>query len=99
MKRLLITMISILTLSANAGATSNERERALAFAQGDYKEIGITAVPTDILRSLTKRYKGFLLDEAWISEEDGFRLSLSNERKHITSFYKSTGEFIKDEVK
>lgn len=99
MKRLLFTMTCILMLTANAGVRTDERENTLILAQGDYKKIGITAVPTDILKALTQRYKGYLLDGAWVSEEDGFRLSLSNERKHITSFYKSTGEFIKDDVK
>ncbi|WP_294823726.1 hypothetical protein [uncultured Flavobacterium sp.] len=97
MRRFVITITFILALSADAGVRSHEI--MVNAPCSDFRKIDITAVPAGILKSVTHRYEGYSLSEAWICEEDGFKLALLKDRKHILSFYKSTGEFIKDEVK
>lgn len=99
MKRYL-TMIFILALLANAGAVPIAAPVNWITKQQDvYRKIEVTDVYTNVLKNISDNYNGYSVSEAWISEENGYKLELVKKERSLMVYYKSTGEFIKEEVK
>ncbi len=98
MKGLLITLF-VAAFSGNA-AGKIPRQEAQAIPDG-YKRIEIMAVAADVLKAVSDKYSLYSLSEAYLSDEDRneYRLVLIYGKKKLVVHYKSTGEFIKEEVK
>ena len=100
MKNLFLAATLILALSANATnfkATGNDITIALD-QQKEYKKIETSQVPADVLKQASSKYSGFALTEAHVSEDGEYKLVLAKDGKSVKAYFKSTGEFIKEEA-
>ena len=64
----------------------------------EYSKLASTQVPADILKTASSRYSGYALNEAYVSEDKEYKLVLSKSGKLLKAYFKSTGEFIKEEA-
>lgn len=98
-KNLLLAVLFSLTLSvgattcvpcySNVFEINQEQEK-------EYKKIGVSQVPADVLKSISAKYAGYSLTEAFVSEDAEYKVVLSKERNKVTAFYKATGKFVKE---
>lgn len=100
MKTIFLTTAILLSLSANAvtAVASNQVVISL-YQEKEYKKVETNQVPADILKQASSRYSGYALTEAYASENGEYKLILSKDAKTVKAYYKSTGEFIKEEAK
>jgi hypothetical protein len=100
MKNLFLATALVLSLSANADSTIGKSDiTVLEYQEKEYKKVETTQVPADILKNASTRYSGYALNEAFASEDGEYRLILTKDGKIVKAYYKSTGEFIKEEAK
>lgn len=99
MKNVFLTTAFILSLSANAAlSVVNIPVAIIKVQEKEYKKVETNQVPADILKQASSRYSGYALNEAYSSEDGEYKLVLSKDGKTIKAYYKSTGEFIKEEA-
>ena len=100
MKTIFLTAAILLSLSANAITVVAGNEVVISICQEkDYKKVETNQVPADILKQASSRYSGYALTEAYASEDGEYKLVLSKDGKTVKAYFKSTGEFIKEEAK
>ena len=100
MKNLLLTTAFLLGLSVAAKTTISTNVAILSvYQEKEYKKVENTQVPADILKQVNTRYSGYALLETYIAADSEYKLVLNKDGKTVTAYYKSTGEFIKEEAK
>lgn len=109
MKKLFLSAALMLALAANAQtektATSNPAEPVTAEATAvteqskEYKAIEQSEIKAEVLSPAVKKYQGYALVEALMATDGSeYKLVLRKDDKDIAVFYKSNGEFIKEET-
>lgn len=99
MKNLFLTAAIVLSLSVNAAVFVKGEVMVVVHQEKEYKKVETTQVPADILKNASTRYSGFALDEAYVAGDGEYKLVLSKDGKLVKAYFKSTGEFIKEEAK
>ncbi|RYJ45409.1 hypothetical protein [Flavobacterium beibuense] len=96
-KNLLLAVLFSLTLSVGATTCVPCYSNVFEINQEkEYKKIGVSQVPADVLKSISAKYAGYSLTEAFVSEDAEYKVVLSKEGNKVTAFYKATGEFVKE---
>ena len=96
-KNLLLAVLFSLTLSVGATTCVPGYSNVFVINQEkEYKKINVSQVPTDILKSISAKYAGYSLTEAFVSEDAEYKVVLSKDGSKVTAFYKATGEFVKE---
>jgi hypothetical protein len=100
MKKFFLTaaLVSCLWVSG-ASVIDGSDKVASVFQEKEYKKVETNEVPANILKNASTRYSGYALNEAYVSEDGEYKLVVSKDRKTVKAYYKSTGEFIKEEAK
>ena len=85
------------TAATQQTATS---QPATATAQtDDYNKIQQAEIAPAVLKEAVSKYKDYALVEALIAEDGStYKLVLTKDGKDVAAFYKTTGEFIKEET-
>ena len=84
----------------DASATAQPAAAATASAdQGDYSKIQQSQIAPAVLKTAVAKYKDYALVEALIAEDGtNYKLVLTKDGKDVAAYYKSNGEFIKEET-
>ena len=65
----------------------------------EYKKIAQAEIAPDVLKPAVAKYKGYALVEALMATDGSeYKLVLTKDGKDIAAFFKSNGEFIKEET-
>lgn len=97
MKKIFLSAALVLALSVTASVLHVHNDIMVKVEQEkQYKKIDVSQVPWDVLNAVSKKYIEYSIDEAQISEDGEYKLTLSNNEKKVTAHYKATGEFIKE---
>jgi len=90
------------TTQPAATATTATTQPATATAQadqGDYNKIQQSQIAPAVLKTAVAKYKDYSLVEALIAEDgSNYKLVLTKDGKDVAAYYKSNGEFIKEET-
>jgi len=109
MKNLFLAAALVLGLAANAQTeTTTTQPQApvttqvtpVAAEQGkDYTKVQQSEIAPEVLKEAVGKYKGYQLVEA-LKATDGsdYKLVLTKDGKDVAAYFKSTGEFIKEEA-
>ena len=97
-KNLFCIMILTLSFSVNVNAINL---RGFNFdivlnQEKEYRKIETSQLPADVLKSISAKYSGFAVEEAYMSDDSEYKLILSKGEKRITVIYKASGEFVKE---
>ncbi|WP_417350653.1 hypothetical protein [Flavobacterium alkalisoli] len=96
-KNLLLAILFSLTLSVGATTYGSTVLPVIEGKQEkEYRKIDVSQVPADVLKSISAKYAGYSLTEAFISEDAEYKVALLKEGNKVTAFYKATGEFVKE---
>ena len=95
MHKVFLTIGLIMMLSANVKMAGSERVITQSVILSGYQKIENTQVPVEVLKSVSSKYKGYVLSESYLSGNGMFKLTLIKKRKTVYAYFKSTGEFIK----
>ena len=87
MRNMLLTIILISTLCANAASAD--------IVTQVYQKIDNTQVPADVLRNASSKYSGYVLSKAYLCGNGTLKLVMSKSGKTVDAFFKNTGQFIK----
>ncbi|KGO90917.1 hypothetical protein [Flavobacterium subsaxonicum] len=98
MKNLFLTAALVLALGANAASvTLNTTSFTFQVNQEkEYKKVDASAVPAAILKEISTKYSGYAITDAYASEDGEYKLVVAKDKKTVTVFYTSTGEFVKE---
>jgi len=67
--------------------------------KGDYSKIQQSQIAPAVLKTAVAKYKDYALVEALIAEDgSNYKLVLTKDGKDVAAYYKSNGEFIKEET-
>jgi hypothetical protein len=94
-----LTITLIVMLYANTADANLLSAKNYELHCSGYQRIENTQVPADVLRNVSSKYNGYVLNEAFSSGKGIFKLTLNKAGKTVVAYYKSTGEFIKLEAK
>ena len=95
MQKVFLTIGLIMMLSANVKMAGSERVITQSVILSDYQKIDNTQVPVEVLKSVSSKYKGYVLSESYLSGNGMFKLKLIKKRKTVYAYFKSTVEFMK----
>lgn len=103
MKNLFLSAALVLGLAANAQteiANASATDTTVSANQEkEYKKIEQSQIAPDVLKQAVTKYQDYSLVEALVSEDGTeYKLVLTKDSKNVTAFYKSNGEFIKEET-
>ena len=106
MKNLFLSAALILGLAAsaqteiaNATATVATDTTVSANQEKEYKKVEQSQIAPDVLKQAVTKYQNYSLVEALVAEDGTeYKLVLTKDGKNLTAFYKSNGEFIKEET-
>jgi len=98
MKNLFLTAALVLALGANASAITLNTLSVISEVnqEKEYKKVDATAVPAAILKEISTKYSGYAITDAYASEDGEYKLVVAKDKKTVTVFYTSTGEFVKE---
>ncbi|KGO87053.1 hypothetical protein Q765_07525 [Flavobacterium rivuli WB 3.3-2 = DSM 21788] len=89
--------VTATTTQTNATATA--QPVAATADQGDYNKIEQSQIAPAVLKTAVAKYKDYALVEALIAEDgSNYKLVLTKDGKDVAAYYKSNGEFIKEET-
>ena len=102
MKNLFLTAALVLTIIANAGTittTTVTNDVTYSYQEKEYKKITQAEIAQEVLNKAVEKYQGYALVEAFVaSDGTDYKLVLTKNDKDVAVFYKSNGEFIKEEA-
>ena len=97
--------VTTTTTQAQPDATATAQPAAAATTttaaadQGDYNKIQQSQIAPAVLKTAVAKYKDYALVEALIAEDgSNYKLVLTKDGKDVAAYYKSNGEFIKEET-
>lgn len=92
----LLLLFGVSTTNVIANTSLDVNEVVLQGQEKEYAKIDTSDVPVDVLRSISAKYSGYSLDEAYLSDDVEYKVVLTKEKTKITAIYKATGEFVKE---
>lgn len=106
MKNLFLSAALVLGLAANAQteianatATVATDTTVSANQEKEYKKVEQSQIAPDVLKQAVAKYQNYSLVEALVAQDGTeYKLVLTKDGKNLTAFYKSNGEFIKEET-
>ncbi|MHA3787403.1 hypothetical protein ACX0HA_04270 [Flavobacterium hauense] len=99
MKIQLLSLFLLAGLSADAVVSIDNNMVIISLQEKQYKKVEVSQVPAEILKQASVKYSGYALNEVFVYENLEYKLVLSKNNKAVNAYYKSTGEFIKEEAK
>lgn len=99
MKNFLFSIIVIVSILLSDSVAMNKIEVFSLLQQVPLKKIEANQIPSQVLKQASIRYSGFSLNEVFVSENNEYKLVLKKNDKVINAYYKSTGDFIREEAK
>lgn len=99
--RILLLFATLVRMStANAEDYRIERNGTIITVnqEKEYKKVGISEVPAQLLKQVSSKYAGYTLTEAHASDDGDFKIVLVKGNNRIKAYYKATGVFIKEEA-
>jgi len=87
MKKMLLIIMLATVVNVNAASIDS-------VTQG-YQKIDNTQVPVNVLKNVSSRYSGYVLNKSYSSGNGILKLVLSRSGKTVSAFYRTTGQFIK----
>jgi len=86
------------TPQTQPAATATDATATASTDEG-FKKIAQSEIAIDVLRPAVKKYEGFSLVEAMVAEDGSqYKLVLTKDGKDVAAYFKSNGEFIKEET-
>lgn len=101
MKNLFLTAALALTLSAGATTlnTINNTNISVQEQEKEYKKVDQGAITQEVLKSAVAKYQGYELVNAYMAADGSdYKFELTKDGKEVTAYFKSNGEFIKEET-
>jgi len=87
------------TTQPDAAAAAQPATATAAAGQEDYSKIQQSQIAPAVLKTAVAKYKDYALVEALIAEDgSNYKLVLTKDGKDVAAYYKSNGEFIKEET-
>ena len=91
--------VTATTTQATAQPAAATTSATAAADQGDYNKIQQSQIAPAVLKTAVAKYKDYSLVEALIAEDgSNYKLVLTKDGKDVAAYYKSNGEFIKEET-
>lgn len=101
MKNLFLSAALVFAIAANA-ATLNTIETnttVSVYQEKEYKKITQDEIVQPVLKSAVEKYKDYALLEAFVAADGtDYKLVLTKDNKDVAVYYKSNGEFLKEEA-
>lgn len=104
MKNLFLTAAMLFAFAVNAQTETTTTTAApattqAANTQSDYQTIKQSDIAPEVLKNAVAKYKDYALVEALVANDKSkYKLVLTKDGKDVAVYYKSTGEFIKEET-
>lgn len=100
MRNVFLVGALVFILSANASNNTVIIDKVVSTLEQEkeFKKVETIQVPVEVLKQVSTKYSGYALKEAYSSEDGEFKLVLAKENKTVKTYYKRTGEFIKEEA-
>jgi hypothetical protein len=101
MKKVVLCAALVLALGVQALAKHHVAEIQYTAAQEKvYKKIETTAVPASILKEISEKYPGYVVNESYAAEDaSGYKIVVKKESDIENIYYNAAGEFVKEEKK
>ncbi|PZQ87279.1 MAG: hypothetical protein DI548_06075 [Flavobacterium johnsoniae] len=96
MKKILVLAALILSFGVNAAASDKAINEISVTQEKQYKPIEPSAIPADVLKTISSKYGGYTIKEAHVASDGEYKLVLSKDDKTVTAYFTATGEFIKE---
>lgn len=96
MKKILILAALVLGFGINATASEKTITEISVTQEKQYKPIEPSAIPADVLKTISSKYGGYTIKEAHVADDGEYKLILSKDDKTVTAYFTSKGEFIKE---
>jgi len=95
MKKLLIAMALVASLSATAGISSIRSAEKVKVQEKQYKKIEVSAVDKIAMDKIKKSYGAYTVKEAAKADDGEYKLVLSKDGVDLTATFTSSGDLIK----
>ncbi|TRW25386.1 hypothetical protein FMM05_08775 [Flavobacterium zepuense] len=97
MKNIFFTAAFLFAIGANAATNMFSGLYLVEVKQNkEYRKVDATSVPAAILKDVSTKYSGYVIKEAYASDDNEYKLELNKDKKAVTVYYSSTGEFVKE---
>lgn len=95
MKNLFLTFAVLLSLSATASITINNKFVVSVLQEKQYKKIEVSQVTKEALDKIKKGYGSYTIKEAYRADDGEYKLVLTKDGIDITATFTSAGDLIK----
>jgi hypothetical protein len=95
MKKLLIAMALVVSLSATAGISTAISVKKEVVQDKQYKKIDVTAIPKETLDKIKKSYGSYTIKEAAKADDGEYKLVLTKDGVDLTATFTPSGDLIK----
>lgn len=95
MKKLLIAMALVVSLSATAGISTAMSVKKEVVQDKQYKKIDVTAIPKETLDKIKKSYGSYTIKEAAKADDGEYKLVLTKDGVDLTATFTPSGDLIK----
>ncbi len=98
MKNLFLAAAFILALGTTATATAKNIDTVVTVKQEkEYTKVEATKVSAQVLKEIETKYAGYSITDAAQAADGEYRLVLEKGSTKLTVYYKSNGEFVKEQ--
>lgn len=103
MKNLFLSAALVLALSVSAAkvnqATTITKTKTVKYQEKEYKKIEQSEITPEVMKSAVAKYQGYSLVDAYVAQDGSdYKFVLTKDGKDIAAYFKSSGEFIKEET-
>ncbi|PZR18845.1 MAG: hypothetical protein DI539_16175 [Flavobacterium psychrophilum] len=95
----LVSTVVTLSFLVNAVTATDSKSVISLTQEVQDKKVETNQIPSQVLKQASIRYSGFALEEAFITGKGDYKLVLKKNDKALNAYYKSTGEFIREEAR
>lgn len=95
MKNLFLTFAVLLSLSATASITINNKFVVSVLQEKQYKKIDVSQVTKEALDKIKKGYGSYTIKEAYRADDGEYKLVLTKDGIDITATFTPAGDLIK----
>ena len=98
MKSLLLAVSIMAALSTNAMAVKQTIAISITVNQEkEYTKVEASKISPQVLKELEMKYDGYAITEAFQAKDGEYKIALSKGSTRLTVYYKSNGEFVKEQ--